>query len=592
MVSAEINDTQLTNDGDSGISQPSTNQSITEMPPVDEDQDMNIILFGVYVPVYTSATLNTITGISQREFFDEFTKILPPLSSHHIILAGDWNTAPDNIPTTHQDIQLHTFFIEHSINDIFHSASPKKNKLPFTNVATYPSSITSNRRLDRFYVNLLLQQKFNFHYKTYDKICFSTHLPVNVTCYFKTHTHTTHTPNNQTSTPHQYKYRSPILDSTLLSTPSVVNYIFKPATIWATDPLTSYYSYIDSIQTRTKQLNKIIYNTEEDLQIFRPGHFEKIENLQRLNNSNILANNNYERLNDRFKAKRKQKSLIRLIPKPAYKAEYPSPNDIRPISLINSSIRIINHHITQRLIKILSSRISPLQQAFMPGGNIHRNIFTVRIMAQQLVSQKPLENYTPTESSELHHITLLDIAKAFDTITTSYIHQVLQKMDFPATFINYILDHIDNNYGQLLNGNQIYHPPIAIQNGVRFPAGLNLGKESSEIYFPVQRVYFPNQIGLMEPPDKLVNVVYHVLLLHKKSHPQIFVSDFCCGEIIQSNHFTQPTLLIVSSKELLNVMMSSANASTFTVANLSAVFVGSLADAAVISVLNANQVSW
>ncbi|OWB64558.1 hypothetical protein B5S29_g5701 [[Candida] boidinii] len=41
MVSAEINDTQLTNVGDSGISQPSTNQSITEMPPVDEDQDMS-----------------------------------------------------------------------------------------------------------------------------------------------------------------------------------------------------------------------------------------------------------------------------------------------------------------------------------------------------------------------------------------------------------------------------------------------------------------------------------------------------------------------------------------------------------------------
>lgn len=162
-----------------------------------------------------------------------------------------------------------------------------------------------------------------------------------------------------------------------------------------------------------------------------------------------------------------QKSLIRLIPKPAYKAEHPSPNDIRPISLRNSLIRIINHHITQRLIKILSSRISPLQQAFMPGRNIYRNIFTARIMTQQLVSQKPPENYTPTESSELHHITLLDIAKAFDTITTFYIHQVLQKMDFPATFINYILDHIGNNYGQLLNGNQIYHPPIAIQNGVR-----------------------------------------------------------------------------------------------------------------------------
>ncbi|OWB87043.1 hypothetical protein B5S33_g5822 [[Candida] boidinii] len=40
-------------------------------------------------------------------------------------------------------------------------------------------------------------------------------------------------------------------------------------------------------------------------------------------------------------------------------------------------------------------------------------------------------------------------------------------MNFPKEFINYILDHIDNNFGQLLNGHKIYNKPIPIQNGVR-----------------------------------------------------------------------------------------------------------------------------
>ncbi|OWB54139.1 hypothetical protein B5S27_g5790 [[Candida] boidinii] len=86
-------------------------------------------------------------------------------------------------------------------------------------------------------------------------------------------------------------------------------------------------------------------------------------------------------------------------------------------------------------------------------------------MAQHLITETSTNDVS--QESPLHHITLLDIAKAFDTIKTSYIHQVLQRMNFPKEFINYILDHIDNNFGQLLNGHKIYNKPIPIQNGVR-----------------------------------------------------------------------------------------------------------------------------
>lgn len=231
---------------------------------------LQITIFGIYVPVYTSAASNTITSISQKTFFDEFKQLIPLISSHHLILAGDWNTAPSNIPTNQQDIQFHTLLHTYSINDIFHLASPKKNKKTFTNIATYPLSTTSNRRLDRFYSSLSLQQKININYTTYEKLCFSTHLPINIVCYFKIpNPNQTHCIPNLSSP--NYHHRQPLIDSTLLSIPSVLNYIFEPTTIWKNLPLASYNNYIDAIQRRTRQLNKIIYNKTDDLQIFAPG---------------------------------------------------------------------------------------------------------------------------------------------------------------------------------------------------------------------------------------------------------------------------------------------------------------------------------
>ncbi|GME80882.1 unnamed protein product [[Candida] boidinii] len=64
-------------------------------------------------------------------------------------------------------------------------------------------------------------------------------------------------------------------------------------------------------------------------------------------------------------------------------------------------------------------------------------------------------------------MTLLDMAKAFDSVTHPYINKLLKRMSFPLLFINYILDQIENNTAQFLNGKYIAAPNITINRGTR-----------------------------------------------------------------------------------------------------------------------------
>lgn len=54
------------------------------------------------------------------------------------------------------------------------------------------------------------------------------------------------------------------------------------------------------------------------------------------------------------------------------------------------------------------------------------------------------------------HFNLLDINTAIESIKTTYKYQTLLKIDLPPTFINYTLEHINSDYGRLLNSNKVY----------------------------------------------------------------------------------------------------------------------------------------
>ncbi|GMG50683.1 unnamed protein product [Ambrosiozyma monospora] len=132
---------------------------------------------------------------------------------------------------------------------------------------------------------------------------------------------------------------------------------------------------------------------------------------------------------DAFKEPRLSSIIIRLLPKDKFDEQSPDVNHLRPISLMNTYMRIIMFAFTTRLIPCLSRIISSLQQAYLPNTSIHTNIQTANILAAFLES-------VPTSSSSL---LLVDFSKAFDNVRHDYICTLLNQIGFPTSVIEFLL---------------------------------------------------------------------------------------------------------------------------------------------------------
>lgn len=107
---------------------------------------------------------------------------------------------------------------------------------------------------------------------------------------------------------------------------------------------------------------------------FPPGFFKE--------NIDLLINDLWKTINSFFESKHLLKEMnhtfLSLIPK----TDNPSsPSEFRPISLCNSSYKIISKIIVNRMKPLLRKMISPYQAAYVPNRNIHDNV----IIAHELV---------------------------------------------------------------------------------------------------------------------------------------------------------------------------------------------------------------
>ncbi|ODV83434.1 hypothetical protein CANARDRAFT_187873, partial [[Candida] arabinofermentans NRRL YB-2248] len=147
--------------------------------------------------------------------------------------------------------------------------------------------------------------------------------------------------------------------------------------------------------------------------------------------------------------------LIILIKKKSFASSLPHPGDLRPISICNSSMRIINFALTNRLLPIANRIISPPQQA-LPDRSIHRNIHTARMISEYL------SKATPSESNLL----LIDIAKAFDKLSHRYLFLLIQHLKFPRSITSLIIT-MHHSKARLLQNNLILDTAISTNTGVR-----------------------------------------------------------------------------------------------------------------------------
>ncbi|OXT14627.1 hypothetical protein B9K06_25375 [Bacillus sp. OG2] len=148
--------------------------------------------------------------------------------------------------------------------------------------------------------------------------------------------------------------------------------------------------------------------------------------------------------------------LIKLIPKKNFNPALPQASCLRPISLTNTSYRLINYMLTKRSMPLFDKIISNFQQAFITGRDMHLHIQSTRLVA----------NYIH-QHDKPHSMLLLDIAKAFDTVSHNFIRILMNKAGFPQHFINTIIVQSSCGNAHLLNGNRKSLHPISLKRGVR-----------------------------------------------------------------------------------------------------------------------------
>ncbi|WVZ62595.1 hypothetical protein U9M48_012329 [Paspalum notatum var. saurae] len=109
-------------------------------------------------------------------------------------------------------------------------------------------------------------------------------------------------------------------------------------------------------------------------------------------------------------------AFITLLPK---KKDALQVKDYQPISLIHIVAKLVTKVMANRLAPLLPSMVASNQNAFVRGRNIHDNFLFVQQMVKSLQGKK-----------ELHILLKLDISKAFDSVSWSFLLEVLQHLGF------------------------------------------------------------------------------------------------------------------------------------------------------------------
>jgi hypothetical protein len=143
---------------------------------------------------------------------------------------------------------------------------------------------------------------------------------------------------------------------------------------------------------------------------------------------------------------------IALIPKKDGAGEV---MDFHPISLIHAIAKLISKMMASRLAPHMNKLVSNAQSALIKKRSIHDNFLYVRNLARKMHKSK-----TPSLLFKL------DIKKAFDSVRSDYLMELLQHLGFPIKFRDWIAALLSSSSSRvLLNG--ITSDPIKHGRGLR-----------------------------------------------------------------------------------------------------------------------------
>lgn len=147
--------------------------------------------------------------------------------------------------------------------------------------------------------------------------------------------------------------------------------------------------------------------------------------------------------------------LITLLPK---KKQSTNIRDFRPISLTNTSLRIICRAINSRLLATADNLIGKYQTGFIPQRRIHQNIaqFKELVRIWRESPEGGWSNSWRKGSPFLHvfnpdscSISMIDFEKAFDSISHEYIETMLIHTGIPNGLRTAIMTILTNQYASI-----------------------------------------------------------------------------------------------------------------------------------------------
>ncbi|XP_060182093.1 uncharacterized protein LOC132611726 [Lycium barbarum] len=154
-------------------------------------------------------------------------------------------------------------------------------------------------------------------------------------------------------------------------------------------------------------------------------------------------------------------SCLILIPKVKSPQAF---SDFRPISLSNFSCKILSKLINGRLTSIMDKIISQNQSGFMKGRSISENITLTQEMVHNMNKAEPNDNV----------VMKLDMAKAYDRVSWTYMCHVLKQLGFSGSWVDLIHRIISNNWYSInINGTRMLNH-LSNDSFVRFTCKSNV----------------------------------------------------------------------------------------------------------------------
>ena len=136
-----------------------------------------------------------------------------------------------------------------------------------------------------------------------------------------------------------------------------------------------------------------------------------------------------------FKFRLLNMAYVTLLPK---KVDAVEVKDFCPISLIHTFAKLVTKILANRLAPMLPSLISANQSAFVRGRKIHDNFMLVQQMVKSL------------HKKEAHILLKLYISKAFDSISWSFLLEVMCKVGFGQRWRDLICSILSTSSTQVL----------------------------------------------------------------------------------------------------------------------------------------------